>query len=242
MAEKKSEKDKGKSKAKAEPKAERKGDKKAEAAAKAAGAKAASAAAETAEPQAAPPAAPAAPTLPPRLLEFYRSECVPRMMQEFRYKSPMQVPRLEKVVINLGLGEAIQNIKLLESAASEVAAITGQKAVVTRAKKSIAAFKLREGMPIGCMVTLRRHRMYEFFDKLVNVVLPRVRDFRGVSERAFDGRGNYTLGIREQIIFPEIDYDKMDKVKGMNITIVTTAPTDEEGKYLLNLMGLPFRR
>ena len=242
MAEKKSEKDKGKSKAKAEPKAERKGDKKAEAAAKAAGAKAASAAAETAEPQAAPPAAPAAPTLPPRLLEFYRSECVPRMMQEFRYKSPMQVPRLEKVVINLGLGEAIQNIKLLESAASEVAAITGQKAVVTRAKKSIAAFKLREGMPIGCMVTLRRRRMYEFFDKLVNVVLPRVRDFRGVSERAFDGRGNYTLGIREQIIFPEIDYDKMDKVKGMNITIVTTAPTDEEGKYLLNLMGLPFRR
>jgi large subunit ribosomal protein L5 len=242
MAEKKSEKDKGKFKAKAEPKAERKGDKKAEAAAKAAGAKAASAAAETAEPQAAPPAAPAAPTLPPRLLEFYRSECVPRMMQEFRYKSPMQVPRLEKVVINLGLGEAIQNIKLLESAASELAAITGQKAVVTRAKKSIAAFKLREGMPIGCMVTLRRRRMYEFFDKLVNVVLPRVRDFRGVSERAFDGRGNYTLGIREQIIFPEIDYDKMDKVKGMNITIVTTAPTDEEGKYLLNLMGLPFRR
>jgi len=178
----------------------------------------------------------------PRLWEYYRSECVPRMMQEFRYKSPMQVPRLQKIVVNIGLGEAIQNIKLLESAAAELAAITGQKAVVTRAKKSIAAFKLREGMPIGAMVTLRRHRMYYFFDKLVNVVLPRVRDFRGVSERAFDGRGNYTLGIKEQIIFPEIDYDKIDKVKGMNITIVTSAPTDEEGKFLLNLLGLPFRK
>jgi large subunit ribosomal protein L5 len=178
----------------------------------------------------------------PRLREYYRSECVPRMMQEFRYKTAMQVPRLEKVVVNLGLGEAIQNIKLLESASAELAAITGQKPVVTRAKKSIAAFKLREGMPIGCMVTLRRDRMYYFFDKLVNVVLPRVRDFRGVSERAFDGRGNYTLGVREQIIFPEIDYDKIDKVKGMNITIVTSAPTDEEGKFLLKLLGLPFRK
>jgi large subunit ribosomal protein L5 len=177
-----------------------------------------------------------------RLREFYRQECVPKMMQEFRYRSPMQVPRLEKIVINMGLGEAIQNIKLLESASQELAAITGQKAVVTRARRSIAAFKLREGMPIGCMVTLRRDRMYHFFDKLVNVVLPRVRDFRGVSDRAFDGRGNYTLGIREQIIFPEIDYDKIDKVKGMNITIITSAPTDEEGKYLLNLLGLPFRR
>jgi large subunit ribosomal protein L5 len=180
--------------------------------------------------------------VPPRLLEYYRGECVPRMMQEFRYKSPMQVPKLEKIVINMGLGEAIQNIKLLESAAAELAAIGGQKAVVTRAKKSIAAFKLREGMPIGCMVTLRRHRMYEFFDKLVNVVLPRVRDFRGMSDRSFDGRGNYTLGIREQIIFPEIDYDKIDKVKGMNISIITTARTDEEGKYLLSLLGLPFRK
>jgi large subunit ribosomal protein L5 len=178
----------------------------------------------------------------PRLWDYYRSECVPRMMQEFRYQSPMQVPHLEKIVVNLGMGEAIQNIKLLESAAVELATITGQKAVVTRAKKSIAAFKLREGMPIGCMVTLRRQRMYYFFDKLVNVVLPRVRDFRGVSERAFDGRGNYTLGIREQIIFPEIDYDKIDKVKGMNITIVTSAPTDEEGKFLLKLLGLPFRK
>jgi large subunit ribosomal protein L5 len=178
----------------------------------------------------------------PRLAEFYRDECVPRMMQEFKYKSSMQVPRLEKVVVNIGLGEAIQNIKLLESASAELGAITGQKAVVTRAKKSIAAFKLREGMPIGCMVTLRRDRMYYFLDKLMNVVLPRVRDFRGVSEKAFDGRGNYTLGIKEQIIFPEIDYDKIDKVKGMNITIVTSAPTDEEGKFLLKLMGMPFRR
>jgi large subunit ribosomal protein L5 len=177
-----------------------------------------------------------------RLRDYYRTECVPRMMQEFRYGSPMQVPRVEKIVINMGLGEAIQNIKLLESASAELSAIAGQKPVVTRAKKSIAAFKLREGMPIGCMVTLRRERMYFFLDKLVNVVLPRVRDFRGVSGKAFDGRGNYTLGIREQIIFPEIDYDKIDKVKGMNITIVTNARTDEEGKFLLNLLGMPFRK
>jgi large subunit ribosomal protein L5 len=210
--------------------------------AKAAAKQAGKAAGKPAKKDAEPAAAASAFKGKPRLLEYYRSECVPRMMQEFRYKTAMQVPRLEKIVINLGLGEAIQNIKLLESAAAELAAITGQKAVVTRAKKSIAAFKLREGMPIGCMVTLRRNRMYYFFDKLVNVVLPRVRDFRGVSERAFDGRGNYTLGIREQIIFPEIDYDKIDKVKGMNITIVTSAPTDEEGKFLLNLLGLPFRK
>jgi large subunit ribosomal protein L5 len=176
-----------------------------------------------------------------RLLEFYQKECVPQLMQEFRYTSPMQAPRLEKVVVNMGLGEAIQNIKLLDSAAAELATITGQKPVVTRARKSIAAFKLREGMPIGCMVTLRRSRMYNFMDKLVNVVLPRVRDFRGLSDKAFDGRGNYTLGIKEQIIFPEIDYDKIDKIKGMNITIVTTAQTDEEGKYLLKLLGMPFR-
>ncbi len=178
----------------------------------------------------------------PRLYEFYKQECVPRMMKEFRYKSVMQVPRLEKIVINMGLGEAIQNIKLLDSASAELAAITGQKPVVTRARRSIAAFKLREGMPIGCMVTLRRNRMYYFLDKLVNVVLPRVRDFRGVSDRSFDGRGNYTLGIKEQIIFPEIDYDKVDKIKGMNITIVTTASTDEEAKFLLTLLGMPFRK
>ncbi len=177
-----------------------------------------------------------------RLYDFYRQECIPRMMQEFRYKSPMQVPKLEKIILNLGLGEAIQNIKILESASSELAVITGQRPVVTRAKRSIAAFKLREGMPIGCMVTLRKQRMYDFFDKLVNVVLPRVRDFRGVSDKSFDGRGNYTLGIKEQIIFPEIDYDKIDKIKGMNITIVTTAPSDTEGKSLLQLMGMPFKK
>ena len=187
-------------------------------------------------------AEPKAEKIPARLWEYYRQECVPKMMQEFRYRSPMQVPRLQKIVINMGLGEAIQNIKLLESAGEELATITGQKAVVTRARRSIAAFKLREGMPIGCMVTIRRDRMYHFFDKLVNVVLPRVRDFRGVSDKAFDGRGNYTLGIKEQIIFPEINYDKIDKIKGMNISIITTAPTDEEGKFLLNLLGLPFRR
>jgi len=177
-----------------------------------------------------------------RLRDFYRAECVPKMMQEFHYRSPMQVPRVEKIIINMGLGEAIQNIKLLESASQELTAISGQKPVVTRARRSIAAFKLREGMPIGCMVTLRRDRMYHFLDKLVSVVLARVRDFRGVSDRAFDGRGNYTLGIKEQIIFPEIDYDKIDKVRGMNITIVTTAPTDEQGRYLLRLLGLPFRK
>jgi large subunit ribosomal protein L5 len=176
-----------------------------------------------------------------RLYDLYKEECVPAMMQEFRYKSPMQVPRLEKIVINMGLGEASQNIKILDSASAELAAITGQKPVITRARKSIAAFKLREGMPIGCMVTLRRERMFEFLDRLVNVALPRVRDFRGVSDKAFDGRGNYTLGIKEQIIFPEIDYDKIDKIKGMNITIVTTAKTDEEARFLLRRLGMPFR-
>jgi large subunit ribosomal protein L5 len=176
-----------------------------------------------------------------RLYDFYKEECVPAMMQEFRYKSSMQVPRLKKVIINMGLGEASQNIKILDSASAELAAIAGQKPVITRARKSIAAFKLREGMPIGCMVTLRRDKMFEFLDRLLNVALPRVRDFRGVSDKAFDGRGNYTLGIKEQIIFPEIDYDKIDKIKGMNITIVTSAPTDEEAKFLLRRMGMPFR-
>jgi len=176
------------------------------------------------------------------LRQRYHDEVAPALLREFSYANPMQIPRLEKVVVNIGLGEAIQNIKLLESASVELTAVTGQKPVVTRAKKSIAAFKLREGMPIGCMVTLRRSRMYYFLDKLMNVVLPRVRDFRGVSEKAFDGRGNYTLGIKEQIIFPEIEYDQIDKVRGMNITIVTSAPTDEEGKFLLKLLGMPFRR
>jgi large subunit ribosomal protein L5 len=153
----------------------------------------------------------------------------------------MEVPSLQKIVLNMGLGEAIQNIKVLDAAMEELALIAGQRPVVTRARKSIASFKLREGMPIGCMVTLRKLRMYEFFDKLVNIALPRVRDFRGLSDKSFDGRGNYTLGIKEHIIFPEIDYDKIDKIKGLNISIVTTAKTDEEGKTLLKMMGMPFR-
>ncbi len=177
-----------------------------------------------------------------RLEEKYQTEVVPALMKEFKYTNPMQVPRLEKVIINMGLGEAIQNIKVLDAAQAELATIAGQKPVVTRAKKSIAAFKLREGMPIGCRVTLRKRRMFDFLNKLMNVALPRVRDFRGVSEKAFDGRGNYSLGIREEIIFPEIDYDKVEKVKGMNVTIVTTARSDEEAKFLLRALGMPFRR
>jgi len=176
-----------------------------------------------------------------RLKDFYKKEVVKGMTKEFGYKNAMEVPTLEKIVINLGIGEAIQNIKVLDSAVNELTMIAGQKPVITKAKKSIANFKLREGMPIGCMVTLRKDRMYEFFDRLVNVALPRVRDFKGVSGKSFDGRGNYTLGIREQIIFPEIDYDKIDKIKGLNISVVTTAKTDEEGKYLLKLLGMPFR-
>lgn len=177
-----------------------------------------------------------------RLRELYQKELAPKLKQELQLKNTMQVPRIEKVVVNMGLGEAIQNIKVLESAVEELAMITGQKAVVTRAKRSIASFKLREDMPIGCMVTLRRDRAYEFVDRLINVALPRVRDFKGVSPKAFDGRGNYTLGIREQLIFPEIDFDKIDKVKGLNVTIVTTAQTDEEGRALLAGLGMPFRK
>lgn len=176
-----------------------------------------------------------------RLKEVYFKEVLPQLMKTFGYKNVMQVPRLEKITLNMGLGEAVQNIKILDSAVEELTIISGQKVVITKAKRSIAAFKLREGMPIGCMVTLRRDRMCEFFDKLVNIALPRVRDFRGVSGKAFDGRGNYSLGIREQIIFPEINFDKIDKVKGLNISIVTTAKTDEEGKALLRLLGMPFR-
>jgi len=176
-----------------------------------------------------------------QLKEFYNKEAVPKLIETFRYKNIMEVPRLEKVVLNMGLGEAIQNIKLLDSASDELQTIAGQHPVITRAKKSIAAFKLREGMPIGCMVTLRRVRMYDFFYKLVNVALPRVRDFRGISGQAFDGRGNYSLGIKEQIIFPEIEFDKIDKIKGLNISVVTSAKTDEEGKELLRLLGMPFR-
>lgn len=176
-----------------------------------------------------------------RLQELYQQEVAPGLAEKFKYKSPMQIPKLSKIILNMGLGEAIQNIKILDSATEELAQISGQKPVVTRARQSIAAFKLRKGMPIGCMVTLRGNRMYEFFDKLVNIALPRVRDFRGVSPKALDGRGNYTLGIKEQIIFPEVDYDKIDKIKGMNITIVTTAETDEEARELLARMGMPFR-
>jgi len=176
-----------------------------------------------------------------RLKETYQTDLMPALTKEFRYTSPMEVPRLEKIVLNMGLGEAIQNIKVLDAAMEELTLIAGQRPVVTRARKSIASFKLREGMPIGCMVTLRKRMMYDFFDKLVNVTLPRVRDFRGLSDKSLDGRGNFTLGIKEHIIFPEIDYDKIDKIKGLNITIVTTAKTDEEGKALLKMMGMPFR-
>jgi large subunit ribosomal protein L5 len=176
-----------------------------------------------------------------QLKEIYEAEVVPKLIETYKYKSKMQVPKLSKIVLNMGLGEAIHNIKLLDSAVEELAVIAGQKPVITRAKKSIAAFKLRVGMPIGCMVTLRRKRMYDFYYKLVNIALARVRDFRGVSGKAFDGRGNYALGIKEHIIFPEIDYDKIDKIKGLNISIVTTARTDAEGKELLSLLGMPFR-
>ena len=176
-----------------------------------------------------------------KLKDVYQEKVVSALMKRFNYKNRMEVPKLDKIVINMGLGEAIQNIKILDSAAQELSQITGQKPVVTKAKKSIAQFKLRTGMPIGCMVTLRKERMYEFFNRLVNVALPRVRDFKGISGKAFDGRGNYALGIREQLIFPEIHYDKIDKVRGMNIVIVTTAKTDEEGKELLRLLGMPFR-
>jgi len=176
-----------------------------------------------------------------KMKDVYQEKAVPALMKRFGYQNRMEVPRLEKIVINMGLGEAIQNIKILDSAVQELSQITGQKPIITKAKKSIAQFKLRTGMPIGCMVTLRKEKMYEFFSRLVNVALPRVRDFKGVSGKSFDGRGNYTLGIREQLIFPEIHYDKIDKVKGMNIIIVTTAKTDEEGKELLKLLGMPFR-
>ena len=176
-----------------------------------------------------------------RLKEVYNKEIVPLLTKEFNYKNVMQVPRLEKIVVNMGLGEAIQNVKILDSAVEELAAITGQKAVITKAKKSIAGFKLRQGMPIGCMVTLRQEKMYEFLDRLVNIALPRVRDFKGVSGKGFDGRGNYSLGVKEQLIFPEISYEKIDKLKGLNITIVTSAKSDEESKALLKHLGMPFR-
>jgi large subunit ribosomal protein L5 len=177
-----------------------------------------------------------------RLKQHYLKSVVPALIQEFGYKNPMAVPKLAKISLNIGLGEATQNAKLMDGAVAELAQIAGQKPVVTKAKKSIAAFKLREGMAVGCAVTLRGDRMYEFFDRLVNVALPRVRDFRGVSAKSFDGRGNYTLGIRDQLIFPEIDYAKVEKVKGMNVTIATTARTDAEALSLLRNLGMPFRK
>ena len=175
-----------------------------------------------------------------RLKQKYQEEVLPAMMKEFGYKNSMQVPRLEKITVNVGLGEATQNIKALDTTVAEVTAITGQKPVVTRAKKSIANFKLREGVPIGCMVTLRQDRMYEFLDRLIHVALPRVRDFKGVSDRSFDGRGNYSLGLREQIIFPEIVADKVEKTRGMTVSFVTSAKSDNEGRTLLKLLGMPF--
>jgi large subunit ribosomal protein L5 len=175
-----------------------------------------------------------------RLKTKYQSEVIAAMMKAFDYKNAMQVPRLEKITVNVGVGEATQNIKAIDTTVAEITAITGQKPVVTRAKKAIANFKLREGVPIGCMVTLRRERMYEFLDRLIHVALPRVRDFKGISDRSFDGRGNFSLGLREQIIFPEIQADKVEKTRGMTITIATTAKTDEEGRALLKLMGMPF--
>ncbi len=176
------------------------------------------------------------------LKEKYRKEVIPNLMSRYGYKNIMQVPRLEKVVLNMGLGEAVQNTKALEAAERDLMAISGQHPVITRARKSIASFRLKAGMPIGLKVTLRGERMYDFFDKLVNIVLPRIREFRGVSPNSFDGRGNYTLGLKEQIVFPEVDYSKIDKVRGLEVSIVTTANTDEEGKYLLELLGMPFAR
>jgi large subunit ribosomal protein L5 len=176
-----------------------------------------------------------------RLKERYLKDVVPALAKEFGYKNVMAIPKLEKIVVNMGLGEATQNVKLIDAGADEVGRITGQRSVTTRAKKSIAAFKVRQGMPVGTMVTLRGDRMYEFLDRLLNIALPRVRDFKGVSTKGFDGRGNYTLGLRDQLLFPEIDYMKVDKARGMNVSVVTTAKTDEEARRLLQLLGMPFR-
>lgn len=183
-----------------------------------------------------------APARVPRLKEHYANAVLPELMKRFNYSNSMQAPRFTKIVVNMGVGDALQNIKALDTAAAELTTITGQKASIRKARKSIANFKLREGQPIGCMVTLRGARMYEFYDRLVNVALPRIRDFRGVPTRSFDGRGNYTLGLTEQIIFPEINYDRVDKIRGMDVTVVTSARTDEEGQELLRLMNMPFRQ
>ena len=201
-------------------------------------------AAKAAAPEKAPAkaAAPPAPPTPPRLKERYRREIVPALMKRFGYTNPFQVPRLEKVVLNMGLGEAVQTVKVLDAAVEELAAITGQRAAVTRAKKSEAAFKIRAGMAIGCRVTLRGARMYEFLDRFLSAALPRIRDFRGLSPKSFDGRGNYALGVKEQLIFPEVKYDKVDMVRGMDVCIATSARTDEEGRALLEQVGFPFRK
>jgi large subunit ribosomal protein L5 len=198
--------------------------------------------------QGAPPPAPSSravisntPAVPPRLFEKYKAEVVPALTKQFNYKNPMQVPRLRKIVVNMGLGAAVANPKIIDTAVEELKALSGQKPIVTRSKKAIANFKLRAGLPIGAMVTLRRGRMWEFLDRLVSVALPRTRDFKGVSRKAFDGKGNYTLGLREQIIFPEINVDKIDAIKGLNISFVTTARSDEEGRALLQQLGMPFR-
>ena len=195
------------------------------------------------ESSATPSQAPASATdaISPRLLEKYRTDIIPALTKQFNYKNPMQVPRLRKIVVNMGLGAAVANPKIIDTAVEEMKAVTGQRPVVTRAKKAIANFKLRAGIPIGAMVTLRRGRMWEFLDRLVMVALPRTRDFKGISRKAFDGRGNYTLGLREQIIFPEVNYDKIDAIKGLNISFVTTAKSDEEGRALLQQLGMPFR-
>lgn len=174
--------------------------------------------------------------------EFYQTEIMPTLLKHFSYGNVMQIPKLDKITLNIGVGEAIQNPKALEDAVEELSLIAGQRAIITHAKKSVSAFKVREGMAIGCKVTLRRERMYEFYNRLVNVVLPQIRDFRGVSPDAFDGRGNYSIGLTEQLIFPEIDYDRVSDIRGLNITVVTTAPTDEEGRELLRLLGMPFRQ
>ena len=184
----------------------------------------------------------ASPVEKQRLAQRYQDEVVPTLVKEFRYANAMEVPRLEKVVVNVGMGEAIQNGRAIDAASADIRQITGQQPIVIRARKSVAAFKLREGMPIGIKVTLRSRRMYDFLDKLINVALPRIRDFRGVDPRAFDGHGNYTLGLREQLVFPEIDYDKIDKLRGLEVCVVTTAKTDDEGRALLTHLGMPFRK
>jgi large subunit ribosomal protein L5 len=184
----------------------------------------------------------ATPIEKPRLAQRYQREIVPALVKEFRYGNAMQVPRLEKVVVNIGMGEAIQNGRAIDAASADIRTITGQQPIVIRARRSVAAFKLRQGMPIGIKVTLRGRRMYDFLDKLINVALPRIRDFRGVDPRAFDGRGNYTLGLREQLVFPEIDYDRIDKLRGLEVCVVTTARTDDEGRSLLTHLGMPFRK